>query len=179
MTETQVELTIEEPGWEVVPDLAGAATTAATLALQGAGLSPAEYSISVLACSDSRIQGLNTEFRDKAAPTNVLSWPAYDLAPAAPGEAPPTPPDPPFDGPNPIGDVAIALQTCIHEAKIAEIPLKNHVIHLILHGSLHLLGFDHETDKDAARMEGIESQALAKLGIADPYAQRKRGQPVF
>jgi len=125
--------------------------------------------ISVLACSDARIQELNTEFRDKPSPTNVLSWPAYDLAPAMPGEMPPIPPKHAFDGPNPLGDVAIALQTCVQEAEKGGIPLKNHVTHLILHGCLHLLGFDHQTEEDAVRMEGIESRALTRIGIPDPY----------
>ncbi|MEM9139520.1 MAG: rRNA maturation RNase YbeY, partial [Pseudomonadota bacterium] len=69
-----------------------------------------------------------------------------------------------------LGDVAIALQTCLREAENAAIPLKNHVTHLILHGCLHLLGYDHQTNEDAARMEDCETTALAAIGIPDPYA---------
>ena len=171
MIRTLVDLTVEDPGWEpALPDLETVCGTGAVLALDAVNLAAKEYSISILACSDVRIKGLNTEFREKAASTNVLSWPAYELTPAAPGEMPPTPPNPSFDGPNPLGDVAIALQTCVQEAETAGIPLKNHVTHLILHGCLHLLGFDHQTDADAARMEGIEARALNRIGIPDPYA---------
>ena len=86
-----------------------------------------------------------------------------------PGDAPLPPPATPESQPILLGDVAIALQTCAREAKAASKPLKNHVTHLILHGVLHLLGYDHETSEDAERMEGIEREALAKAGIPDPY----------
>lgn len=170
MTHTLVDLTVEYPNWEhALPDLEAVCGMGAVLALHSVDLISKQNSISILACSDVRIQELNTEFRDKAAPTNVLSWPAYDLAPDAPGDMPPHPPNPTLEGPNPLGDVAIALQTCVQEAENAEIPLKNHVTHLILHGCLHLLGFDHQTEEDAARMEGIETRALTRIGISDPY----------
>jgi probable rRNA maturation factor len=83
----------------------------------------------------------------------------------------------PGDLPQPLGDVAIALQTAQREAADRAIPLKDHVIHLILHGCLHLLGFNHEIDADAETMEGIEARALARIGVADPYARGDAGQP--
>lgn len=128
------------------------------------------FSVSLLATDDDRIAELNTVFRAVSKPTNVLSWPAFNLAPAAPGASPHAPLPASTPGRTALGDVALAYQTCTREADAANLPLKNHVTHLILHGILHLLGFDHETDPDAERMEGIERAVLDGLGIADPYA---------
>ena len=167
--EPLVDLIVEADGWEqALPGLDAAAAQAAELALSEAGLEPAAYSIALLACDDSRIAGLNSGFRGKPAPTNVLSWPAFPLAPAAPGAPPPRPPAPPSGGRLPLGDVAIALQTVAREADERGVPLKNHAIHLILHGCLHLLGYDHETPQDAELMEDLERRALARAGIPDP-----------
>ena len=173
-----VDLVIEDDGWlDALPDLPGLAETAARLALGAAGLAAAGYEIAILACDDARIAALNAGFRGKPTPTNVLSWPAFDLAPARPGSrpAPPPPGDP--AAPVSLGDVAIALQTMRREAEAASIPLKDHAIHLILHGCLHLLGFDHETEADAALMEGIERQHLMAAGIADPYSEGDAAEP--
>lgn len=173
-----VALTVEEPGWLAeLPDLEGLAATAAGLAIEAAGLDPALFEVSVLACDDARMARLNREHRGKGGPTNVLSWPAFRLAPARPGGLPPAPPGPPPGARQPLGDVAIALQTARREARAQGIPLKDHAIHLILHGCLHLLGFDHGTEADAQTMEGIETRALARLGIPDPYLRGGAGEP--
>ena len=165
-----IDLIVEDPDWDrALPDLADVAARAAQVALAGAGLDPAGYQIALLACDDARISALNADFRGRPAPTNVLSWPAFHLSPDSPGNRPPPPPRPGPGDDLPLGDVAIALQTCEEEAKSAEIPLKNHVTHLILHGCLHLLGYDHQTEEDAVIMEGIESRGLTGIGIADPY----------
>ncbi|MEM9044774.1 MAG: rRNA maturation RNase YbeY [Pseudomonadota bacterium] len=164
-----VDLTVEEDGWNTLP-LDEISETAARAALAVQGLDYTAFEISLLACSDDRISDLNMSFRGKPSPTNVLSWPSANLMPASPGETPPLPNQGILAGPTPLGDVAIALQTCEVEARERSIPLKNHVIHLILHGCLHLLGFDHETDEDAVLMEGVEIQALAALGIDNPYS---------
>ena len=170
MTAPVVDLVVEEPAWEeALPELGDIAEQATRLALTGVGLSPEGFEVSLLACDDARIAALNNEFRGKPKATNVLSWPALSLAPAHPGVAPPPPPQGSADDPCPLGDVAIALQTCQREAKSASKPLKNHAMHLILHGVLHLLGYDHETEDDAGLMERIEREALGKLGIPDPY----------
>ena len=170
MTTPLIDLTVEDEGWNgALPDLAVVARAAAIEAIAAVGQAPEAFTISLLACSDDRVRGLNADFRDKASPTNVLSWPSHDLAPEVAGEMPLPPPAALTPGENPLGDVAIALQTCLREAENAGIPLKNHVTHLILHGCLHLLGFDHQTDADADLMEGIESRILTKLGIPDPY----------
>lgn len=170
MTDALVDLVVEDPEWlDTVPDLHQIATRAAQYALEAVTLAPDGVSLCLLACDDDRIATLNADFRGKPAPTNVLSWPGFDLSPGHPGGLPVLPPRGTPDMPTSLGDVAIALQTTRREANEASIPLKNHVLHLILHGTLHLLGFDHETDADAEVMEGIESRLLLGAGIADPY----------
>jgi probable rRNA maturation factor len=170
VTESPVDLIIEDPTWiAALPEMQDIADTAAHLAFEATGLDPARHSICVLACADDRIASLNQAFRGKRTPTNVLSWPSFDLSPTHPGQRPPMPPESAGGPPQQLGDVAIALQTTQFEAKNCAIPLKDHVIHLILHGCLHLLGFDHETQADAETMEGIETRALARIGVADPY----------
>lgn len=166
-----VDLIIEAEDWQTaLPTLAQEAEGGAQIALQGAGVTPEAYSISLLACDDDRIAALNRSFRGRDTPTNVLSWPAFQLAAAAPGAEPTKPPHAPHSGRTPLGDVAIALQTCAREATSSAIPLKNHVTHLIVHGCLHLLGYDHQTQADAEVMEGLERRMLREIGIPDPYA---------
>ncbi len=173
MNEPLVDLMIEEDGWRAaLPRLEEIANEAAAAAISAAELETDLFAICVLACGDERIAELNATHRDKPGPTNVLSWPAFDLAPVTPGARPPKPPVDPGASPGrqlALGDVAIALQTVVREAETASIPLKNHVFHLILHGCLHLLGFDHETVEDAGVMEAIEIQVLDRHGIASPY----------
>ncbi|HUF56509.1 MAG TPA: rRNA maturation RNase YbeY [Thermohalobaculum sp.] len=168
MTEPEpvVELIVDEPGWQArLPDLAEIAEAAARAALDATGLAPAGMTIALLACDDAGIALLNARFRGRDRPTNVLSWPAYDLGPGAPGARPPAPPE----HAEHLGDVAIALQTTMREADERGISLKSHATHLILHGCLHLLGYDHDRAEDADLMEGIETRTLIRLGIADPY----------
>lgn len=126
------------------------------------GLTADLLEISLLACGDERIAELNGEFRGKASPTNVLSWPAEALTPPALPEAEP-------DGTLPLGDIALAFETCAREAEAQGQTFDDHVTHLIVHGLLHLLGYDHEIDDDALRMEALEREILGKLGISDPY----------
>ncbi|MFQ5566126.1 MAG: rRNA maturation RNase YbeY [Paracoccaceae bacterium] len=178
MNDGLVALVIEEPAWtEALPDIEALADTGARLALESVSLDPARWTICLLACDDRRIAALNRDFRAAAGPTNVLSWPAFELSPERPGGLPPPPPQTTAGPRQPLGDVAIALQTTRREAGECATPLKDHVIHLILHGCLHLLGFGHEADEDAKTMEGIETRALARIGVADPYARGDAGQP--
>lgn len=176
MTAGPVELIVEDDLWlDDLPELAEIADSGARMALKAAGLDPAGFEIAVLACDDARIAVLNADHRGTARPTNVLSWPAFDLAPECRGR-PPTPPAGPRPGSAlPLGDVAIARQTCVEEAKTAAIPLKTHVMHLILHAVLHLLGYDHLTDEDACLMEGMESRAMTAAGFPDPYGSPRDG----
>lgn len=160
-----VETLVEDPRWADA-DLPGRAARAAAATLAHLGLDPAAWEIAVLGCDDARIAELNATFRAKPRPTNVLSWPSEDRAPARPGAAPaaPDPADPE------LGDLALAFDTCAREAAAAGKPLGDHATHLIVHGILHLLGHDHETEADAARMERLEVEILGKLGLPDPYS---------
>lgn len=160
-----VEMIVEDARWNEA-GLEALASRAAGATLAHLGLDPELWEISLLACDDSRIMALNADFRDKPAATNVLSWPAEDRAPEAPG----TRPAPPEPGPEPfLGDVAIAWETCAREAAEAGRPLADHVTHLVVHAVLHLLGYDHIRDPDATLMETTEIAILGKLGVPDPY----------
>ncbi len=112
--------------------------------------------LSVVFCDDARIQELNARWRGKDKPTNVLSFPAFE--PEA-GVQPPM-----------LGDIVMAAETVFREAKLENKPLENHICHLLVHGFLHLLGYDHESDEEAAEMEALERLVLARLAIPDPYA---------
>ncbi|MEM7422555.1 MAG: rRNA maturation RNase YbeY [Pseudomonadota bacterium] len=122
-----------------------------------------------MACDDERISALNGRFRSKPVPTNVLSWPSLDLAAAADGSPPADPPGPACGRSVPLGDLALSLETMEREARDQDLHLKSHTWHLILHGCLHLLGYDHERPGDAALMEGMESRVLRAAGLPDPY----------
>ncbi|WP_296762913.1 rRNA maturation RNase YbeY [Sediminimonas sp.] len=160
---------IEDPRWQAA-DLPALAERAAQAALVHLGHDPAAYEIGVLGCDDARIAALNAEFREKPAPTNVLSWPAQPLAPVAAGACPPPPAAPGPPGmTQELGDIAISWDTCVREAAAAAMPLTDHATHLLVHAVLHLLGYDHIRDPDATLMESLETRILGKLGIADPY----------
>ena len=159
-----VEVIIEDSRWDG-SGIAAIADEAAAAALRHLGLDPAGWEIAILACDDARIAALNGSFRDRPAPTNVLSWPSADRAPARPGQHPaaPDPAEPE------LGDIALAWETCAREASEAARPLAHHLRHLVVHAVLHLLGHDHEDDADALLMERTEIAILATLGVPDPY----------
>ena len=162
-----VDIIIEAPEWETtgLDALAGRACAAA---LTGLGLDPDRFEIALLACDDARIAELNGDFRSKPTPTNVLSWPSEDIDLPL-GESPAMPASDPGGAPHELGDIAIAFQTCAREASEQDKPFADHVSHLLVHATLHLLGFDHINDPDAAHMEAIETRILATMGIPDPY----------
>jgi probable rRNA maturation factor len=165
--ETAVEVIVEDDRWAPL-DLPRLASVAAGATLARLGLDTA-CEIALLAASDARVAGLNEGFRGKPEPTNVLSWPAEDLAPETPGGEPARP-EAEFPGePLFLGDIALAWETCAAEAAAADRPVADHVTHLVVHALLHLLGYDHQTEADAARMEGLEVEILAALGLPDPY----------
>ena len=159
-----IDVIIEDERWggAGIEELAARASDAALTAV---GLDPDTYEISLLACGDGRIATLNADFRGKPQPTNVLSWPSEERGAVTPGETP-LPPDP--TDPE-LGDIAIAYDTCAREAAGQGLSFADHVTHLVIHGTLHLLGYDHERDADAALMEGLEREILAGLGLHDPY----------
>ena len=161
----QIEILTEDARWTDA-GLATLADLACNAALAELSLD-ADYQISLLACDDARVAELNTEFRGNRTPTNVLSWPSEERAALIPGLIPQLPDGAPHE--LELGDIALAYETCAREAQEAEKPFKDHVTHLLVHGTLHLLGFDHINDPDAALMESLETRILAKLGIEDPY----------
>ena len=129
-------------------------------------LANSALSVSIVFGTDAEIQELNREWRGQDQPTNVLSFPMLErdellnLAPAGPPEL--------------LGDIALALETCTREAADKGISLEHHTAHLIIHGLLHLAGYDHETSPAEARaMEMLEINALAQMGIADPYGDHE------
>ncbi len=114
--------------------------------------------LSVLLCDDEAIARLNAQWRGQHKPTNVLSFPAPPLQGAVRDEK------------IPLGDIAIAYETLAREAEENGKTLSAHLSHLVVHGFLHLLGYDHHMDDDAERMERLERDILARIGVADPYA---------
>ncbi|MFZ3007126.1 MAG: rRNA maturation RNase YbeY [Phenylobacterium sp.] len=144
-----IDVEIEDETWaRDLPDAQALVVAAAEAALAGA---QREGSVVVLLTDDAGVQDLNSRFRGKDAPTNVLSFPA-----------PPNPEDH-------LGDVALAHGVCVREAAEQGKSLAHHLQHLVAHGVLHLVGYDHETDDDAEDMEGLERVVMAGLGAPDPY----------
>lgn len=156
------DILIEDTRWNDL-GLNALSAKAARATLEHLNLDLPDVEISILACDDARIAVLNTDFRGKPQPTNVLSWPSEERAAAIDGGRPIAPNDPE------LGDIAISFDTCKREAKEMGLAFRDHVTHLIVHGILHLLGYDHMRDLDATLMEGIEGDILGKLGIEDPY----------
>jgi len=121
--------------------------------------------ISVKLSDDAEIQSLNAAYRYKDKATNVLSFPMLppDLIDTVSNTD---------DGEVLLGDIILAYETCAREAEERGISLADHTTHLIVHGTLHLVGYDHENDAEAEDMEAIETRALASIGLADPYGDR-------
>jgi len=163
----ELDILMEDPRWAAC-DLENLSAGAIAATLAHLNIDGSLCSLSLLACDDHRIAVLNADFRGKPTPTNVLSWPDEERSAVVPG-APPDPPEPDFDGIICLGDIALGYDTCAAEASAAGKPLANHTTHLIVHGTLHLLGYDHTDELDAALMEGIEGKILGKLGLSDPY----------
>ena len=158
----ELEISIDAP-WPSPPDWEELAVRAANALVQVTPeLANSRLSASLLFAGDGEVHALNREWRGKDKPTNVLSFPMLEradllaLAPEGPPEL--------------LGDLALAFETCAREAADKGVTLEHHAAHLIIHGLLHLAGYDHETGPAEARaMETLEIKALAQLGIADPY----------
>lgn len=153
-----IDLAVEGGAWpdiETMRALIGRALEAVGPVLAHRGHDTClEGELSVLLTDDDTIRDLNQRFRGRAVATNVLSFPAAGLA------GPHTPA---------LGDIAIAFETVAREAAAQALTIDHHVSHLVIHGFLHILGFDHQNDVHAAQMERLEIEILAGLGIADPY----------
>jgi probable rRNA maturation factor len=162
-----VETDIAAP-WDTAPDwsdLAERAVAAALAQTPHAPLTDAAplVEISVHLTDDAEVQALNRDYRGKDQPTNVLSFAQYDpddFAMLANTD----------DGEILLGDIVLARETCTREAAERGITVADHAAHLIVHGTLHLLGYDHQDDASGDAMEALETKALATLGLADPYA---------
>jgi probable rRNA maturation factor len=155
-----IDLAVEDDRWtESVPDLEPLVIQAVEAGLAVAPDKPGGgVEVSVLLADDATVQDLNRTWRGKDKPTNVLSFPA------APQPVPP-------GNPTPLGDVVLAYETMVRESAEQGKPLRNHLAHLLVHGTLHLVGQDHELGQaEAEAMEALEIAALATLGIPDPYA---------
>ena len=148
MTPVDIDVDIEEAAWLArLPAAVALSERAARTTLQHIG----GGAVAILLTSSAVVRDLNARFRGQDVPTNVLSFPA---APA-PGA--------------PLGDVALAFGVCEAEALAQGKPLADHLTHLIVHGVLHLAGYDHEVDSEAEAMESLEVALLAGLSIANPY----------
>lgn len=162
-----VAVSIEEPWeqsdtWEALAVRAVEAALAKTPHGELAAIR-ALVEVSVRFTSDEEVRSLNATYRGKDKPTNVLSFPMVqaDLLEAV---------DLGDDGETLLGDIVLAHDVCMREAGEKNITVATHATHLIVHGTLHLLGYDHIDDAEAEAMEAIEREALASLGISDPYA---------
>jgi probable rRNA maturation factor len=153
-----VEIVVSSPLWRSAPEIEKLAERAIGVSLAASGVRVLDGAeISVRLADDAEIRALNAQWRGVDKPTNVLSFPA---APAAKIAAAPL-----------LGDIVLAFETAEREAADEGKGFPDHCVHLIVHGFLHLLGLDHQEAAEADRMEGLETDILAKLGIADPYAQ--------
>lgn len=159
-----VNVVIEDPRWEAA-GIVQLTERACDATLNHVGLEPGKkWEISLLACNDARIATLNADFRGKPQPTNVLSWPSAERGAVEDGAVPVAP-----EGDPELGDIALALETCQREAAEQNKPFEQHVLHLIVHGLLHLLGYDHVRNGDGDLMESTEIAILQSLGVPDPY----------
>ncbi|MGP9822432.1 rRNA maturation RNase YbeY [Salinarimonas sp. NSM] len=150
-----LDLTIEAGPWDALGDVEGVCARAAEAALVVAGVEGL-VALELLLTDDDAMRDINREWRRIDKPTNVLSFPAA--------------PTPGFPGPRPLGDVVLAFETLAREAREEGKTLADHASHLLAHGVLHCLGYDHETDAAAEEMEALETRAMALIGVPDPYA---------
>ena len=165
--EPLVDIVFEDERWEAF-GLEALVEPAVRAVFADLGLAEAGFTLCLMGCNDARILELNGDFRGKAKPTNVLSWPSEERG-AGVGEVPDLPQPGPADDPESLGDIALSYDTCALEATEAGKPLADHVTHLIVHGLLHLLGYDHIRAADGDLMEATEVRILARLGLSDPY----------
>lgn len=143
------DLIVEDDSWAALGNIEALCRKAFDAA---AAVAPVpEGNIALLLAGDTTLHQLNLDFRNKDKPTDVLSFPSLPM-------------DRPF-----LGDIAVAWGVSAADAKIQGKAMEAHLVHLLIHGYLHLLGYDHETDDEAAEMEALEINALASLGIANPY----------
>ncbi len=154
------DVLVTAPCWQCEPEAEAVIQRAIAAAAETVDEDVADAEVAVMLTDDDGIRTLNRNWRGIDKPTNVLSFPALQpQGDRKEGAAPPM-----------LGDIAIAYQTMRREADEEQKPFDHHLSHLAVHGFLHLIGYDHETDDDAEEMEALERRILAQLGIPDPYA---------
>jgi probable rRNA maturation factor len=158
------EVLVTAACWHRAPDAEAVVLRAIATAAETADADMDGAELAVMLTDDAGIRTLNNNWRGIDKPTNVLSFPALQPT-ATPGDD---------DPPRMLGDIAIAYETLRREADAEGKPFDHHLSHLAVHGFLHLIGYDHETDDEAETMEALEQEILAQLGIPDPYAERER-----
>ena len=165
MTALDIQISVEEGNWpdEAVllafssPVLEAAAAFLTTEEKQPLPKNPPE--LSLVFTDDASMRAINAEWRNQDKPTNVLSFPAFPVTPGA------------MPGPM-LGDIIVARETLEREAIELDKSFDAHLTHLLVHGFLHLFGYDHMDDDEAERMESLETRILARLGLSDPYGDR-------
>ncbi|MGG2475046.1 rRNA maturation RNase YbeY [Rhizobium sp. BR5] len=163
MTVLDIQISVEAEGWPSEEDLVALATRVLEAAVdclkreeeQPFPKTPVE--LSLVFTDDENIREINAEWRDKDKATNVLSFPAFPLEPGG------------MPGPM-LGDIVIARETVEREALELDKSFEDHLTHLLVHGFLHLFGYDHMDEEEAEEMESLETRILAVLGLSDPYA---------
>jgi probable rRNA maturation factor len=156
-----IDVVREAGDWDRVAGADDLVRIAAAAVARETALSNVEVCVAL--ADDAQVAELNASYRGKDKPTNVLSFPAVPMLPVD-------------DEPRFLGDIILALETLEREAADLGLPLAHHMQHLVVHGLLHLLGYDHQTEDEAKEMEGLEVRILAQLAIADPYAAA--GEPI-
>jgi probable rRNA maturation factor len=161
----EIDVSVLEPEWNAsFLDLEELANRAVQITLKLAKLPDVlkgrEIEMSVVMANDELTQVLNREYRHIDKPTNVLSFATLDSDDPLPEE-----------GPFPIGDIILSYQTIDREAKQQEKFFKDHFVHMLVHGTLHLLGYDHQTEDEATHMETLEIRILEKMNIQNPYME--------
>jgi probable rRNA maturation factor len=158
----ETDIIIRDDRWEAaIPHVSELCDVAAIAAFAASAIQPPHAEASLVLADDDFVASLNEQYRDREGPTNVLSFASYDDVDELR--------DLPDGMPAMLGDIIIAFDTTEREAQQSGIDLDDHLRHLVVHGMLHLLGYDHISDDQAAMMEPLETKVLAQLGVTDPY----------
>lgn len=158
----ELDVSVECSEWRRIPKAAALCREAAVATLRHVGVAGRPVEIAIVLADDGMVRELNRRYRGQDKPTNVLSFPGQEGGLAACPHGPDAPPAM-------LGDIILASGTVFAEADSQGKPVADHLRHLVVHGVLHLLGFDHEADDEAERMEAVEKTVLGGLGIPDPY----------
>lgn len=153
-----VNIDTDEEAWRLLlPEAAVLATRAVNAAATALDTTPGDTEVDVVLSTNDEVAVLNAQWRGKPKPTNVLSFPAAAGMVLPPG------------APRPVGEIILAAGVVAREAAEQDKPLEHHFTHLVVHGFLHIMGYDHQNDDEAEQMESLEKEILANLGIPNPY----------